>query len=126
MGQIDLRWTCILKWVSCGCSVTTKIRSILTNKRGVRFLGVTKQGLHLTHIPRPSPTLPVMTTHAQDPLKKARLISLAVAWVFAVIAACVGLNALIKSNQDKSKLKQLAPPPTVVFIDTNGASHDTF
>ncbi|KAF5309987.1 hypothetical protein D9619_010245 [Psilocybe cf. subviscida] len=64
-----------------------------------------------------------MSTYAQDPLKKARLLSLVVAWCFAVIAACVGLNALVKSNQDKAKLKKLAPAPAVVFIDTNDIYH---
>jgi len=49
----------------------------------------------------------------------ARLISLLLAFCFAVIAAAVGLNALIKSNSDKDKLKKLAPPGTVVNIDTN-------
>jgi len=53
------------------------------------------------------------------PLKTARLVTLGLSWCFAVVAACVGLNALIKSNQDKSRLKKLAPPPAVVDIDTS-------
>jgi len=53
------------------------------------------------------------------PWKKLRVATLSIAWCFAVIAGCVGLNALIKSNQDKSRLKKLAPAPTVVYINTN-------
>jgi len=64
-----------------------------------------------------------MSTYAQDPLKKARLLSLVVAWCFAVVASCVGLNALIKANQSKSALQKLAPAPTVVYIDTNDITH---
>ncbi|KAF8960797.1 hypothetical protein BDZ97DRAFT_1283675 [Flammula alnicola] len=60
-----------------------------------------------------------MAISAAEPLKTARLVSLILAWCFSVIAASVGLNALIKSNQDKSKLKKLAPAPTVVTIDTS-------
>jgi hypothetical protein len=56
---------------------------------------------------------------AAEPLKVARVASLTVAWCFSVIASSVGLNALIKSNQQKSKLKKLAPAPTVVTIDTS-------
>jgi len=52
------------------------------------------------------------------PLKTARLVTLGLSWVFAVIAACVGLNALIKSNQEKTKLKKLGAP-AVVDIDTS-------
>ncbi|KAF8154420.1 hypothetical protein B0H34DRAFT_716409 [Crassisporium funariophilum] len=53
------------------------------------------------------------------PLRTARLVTLSLAWCFAVVASSVGLNALIKSNQSKSKLKKLAPPPTVVVINTD-------
>ncbi|KAF9481749.1 hypothetical protein BDN70DRAFT_875880 [Pholiota conissans] len=60
-----------------------------------------------------------MSPAAREPLKVARVVTLTLAWIFAVIASCVGLNALIKSNQQKSKLKKLAPSPTVVFIDTS-------
>jgi len=53
------------------------------------------------------------------PLKSARLITLALAWCFACISGAVGLNALIRSNQDKSRLSKLAPPPSVVQINTS-------
>ncbi|KAF9556858.1 hypothetical protein CPC08DRAFT_72606 [Agrocybe pediades] len=59
------------------------------------------------------------SNHVQAPLRTARLISLILAWCFAVMASSFGLNALIKSNQEKSKLKKLAPPPTVLNIDTS-------
>jgi hypothetical protein len=48
-----------------------------------------------------------------------RQLSLGLANGFAVVAACLGLNALIKSNKDKARLKALAPSPTRVEIDTN-------
>ncbi|KAF9531458.1 hypothetical protein CPB83DRAFT_849051 [Crepidotus variabilis] len=49
-----------------------------------------------------------------------RQVALALAWAFSALAAALGLNALIKSNQDKSRLKRLAPPPvTRVDINTN-------
>ncbi|CAA7270472.1 unnamed protein product [Cyclocybe aegerita] len=56
------------------------------------------------------------------PLHKTRAVALIVSWCFAVIASSVGLNALIKSNQEKSKLKRLAPSPTRVEIDTDDIS----
>ncbi|PPQ79455.1 hypothetical protein CVT25_002617 [Psilocybe cyanescens] len=52
------------------------------------------------------------------PLPKARFLILTLTWCLAVISSSVGLNALIKSNQDKSRLKKLAPPPSVVEINT--------
>ncbi|KAJ3513481.1 hypothetical protein NLJ89_g2929 [Agrocybe chaxingu] len=56
------------------------------------------------------------------PLHKTRAVALIISWCFAVIASSVGLNALIKSNQEKSKLKRLAPSPTRVEIDTDDIS----
>ncbi|KDR79390.1 hypothetical protein GALMADRAFT_243430 [Galerina marginata CBS 339.88] len=53
------------------------------------------------------------------PLRTARIVTLGLSWCIAVVAASVGLNALIKSNQDKTRLKKLAPPPAVVDIDTS-------
>ncbi|KAH9476276.1 hypothetical protein JR316_0011849 [Psilocybe cubensis] len=49
----------------------------------------------------------------------SRTLLLTVTWCIAVVASSVGLNALIKSNQDKSRLKKLAPPPSVVEINTD-------
>ena len=56
------------------------------------------------------------------PMRNARLIALSLSWCFAVIAASVGLNSLIKSNQSQSRLKKLATPPTVVSINVHGSS----
>ncbi|KIK01808.1 hypothetical protein K443DRAFT_678091 [Laccaria amethystina LaAM-08-1] len=56
------------------------------------------------------------------PMRNAPLIALSLSWCFAVIAASVGLNSLIKSNQSQSRLKKLVTPPTVVIIDV----HDIF
>ncbi|KAF8900707.1 hypothetical protein CPB84DRAFT_1918492, partial [Gymnopilus junonius] len=55
------------------------------------------------------------------PLRTARLLTLGLAWCFAVISGSIGLNALIKSNQQKSHLRKLGAPATV-DIDT----HDIF
>jgi hypothetical protein len=52
------------------------------------------------------------------PLQSARLVTLGISWCFAVIAASVGLNGLIKSNQEKTRLKKLGAP-AVVDIDTS-------
>jgi hypothetical protein len=49
-----------------------------------------------------------------------RLLVLFLAFSFGVITSGLGLNAIIKSNQEKASLKSAAPPPTVVHIDTNG------
>lgn len=51
--------------------------------------------------------------------RPVRLVALFLCWAFGVIGGSVGLNALIKSNQEKSHLKNSAPPPTKVYIDTN-------
>ncbi len=79
-------------------------------------------------------------SYAAEPLKVARAGALTLSWCFSVIAASVGewsscarskieetltitllgLNALIKSNQQKSKIRKLAASPTVVYIDTTG------
>ncbi|GLB40874.1 hypothetical protein LshimejAT787_0900890 [Lyophyllum shimeji] len=53
------------------------------------------------------------------PLRGAVLSSLAMAWAWGVIAGSVGLNALIKSNQQKSHLRKSVPRPTIVTIDTD-------
>ncbi|KAF5367289.1 hypothetical protein D9615_010452 [Tricholomella constricta] len=53
------------------------------------------------------------------PLKAAVLGSLSMAWAWGVIAGSVGLNALIKSNQEKSRLKKSVPAPAVLTIDTD-------
>lgn len=52
------------------------------------------------------------------PLRGAVLSSLAMAWAWGIIAGSVGLNALIKANQQKSRLKKSVPSPTIVTIDT--------
>ncbi|KAG6910345.1 hypothetical protein DXG01_011414 [Tephrocybe rancida] len=56
------------------------------------------------------------------PLRGAVLGSLSMAWAWGVIAGSVGLNALIKSNQQKSRFRKLVPPPTKLSINT----HDVF
>lgn len=78
-------------------------------------------------------------TSSAGPLKLVRLVTLGLAWCFAVISGSLGkrersctiafwnipieplsgLNALIKSNQQKSHLKKLGAPATV-DIDTHG------
>jgi len=47
---------------------------------------------------------------------------MATAWAWGVAAGGLGLNALIKSNQDQSRLKKQVPPPTVLTINV----HDIF
>ncbi|KAG6864067.1 hypothetical protein C0991_000419 [Blastosporella zonata] len=61
-----------------------------------------------------------MSANSTDvPLRNAVLGSLFMAWAWGVISGSVGLNALIKSNQEKSRFKKLVPPPTKITINTN-------
>ncbi|KAI0067053.1 hypothetical protein BV25DRAFT_1768670, partial [Artomyces pyxidatus] len=53
------------------------------------------------------------------PLRLHRLLSLGLTWAFGVIGGSVGLNGLIKGNQEKSKLRHSVPPGVTVHIDTN-------
>lgn len=53
------------------------------------------------------------------PLRGARIATLALAWMWAVVGGSVGLNALIKSKDQQSTLKRIALP-TVVTINVNG------
>jgi len=53
------------------------------------------------------------------PMKVAVLSALGMAWAWGVIAGSVGLNALIKSNQEQSRFKKLVPAPTVLTINVN-------
>lgn len=62
-----------------------------------------------------------MSAVAIVPLKALRLASLAMAFAWGVIGAGVGLNALIKSNQQQDALRKLVPSPTIVHVDVNGA-----
>ncbi|KAH9072927.1 hypothetical protein EDB83DRAFT_143354 [Lactarius deliciosus] len=54
-----------------------------------------------------------------EPLKKQRLVALALCWVWSVVAACVGLNALIKTNQTKTHFQKLAPPGVILEFHIN-------
>ncbi|PFH49465.1 hypothetical protein AMATHDRAFT_147648 [Amanita thiersii Skay4041] len=56
------------------------------------------------------------------PLFFARLAVLLLAWSWAIVGVGVGLNALVKSNQLKTKVKHLVPAPTIVDIN----DHDVF
>ncbi|KAH7925226.1 hypothetical protein BV22DRAFT_1034222 [Leucogyrophana mollusca] len=62
------------------------------------------------------------------PLRIARLTSLFLAFVFSVVGLAVGLNALIKSNQEKSNILKLAqtylPPGSSVSLNVD--DHDVF
>ncbi|KAF9067962.1 hypothetical protein BDP27DRAFT_1295798 [Rhodocollybia butyracea] len=53
------------------------------------------------------------------PLKIARLLSLFLAFAFAVIAGSVGLNALVKSNQEKSATEKILPANTTLVVNDN-------
>src|ERR1700722_5277741 len=53
-------------------------------------------------------------------IRNLRLFVLFLAFSFGVITSGLGINAIVKSNQEKASLKSAAPPPTIVHIDTNG------
>ncbi|KAH7890517.1 hypothetical protein F5I97DRAFT_37605 [Phlebopus sp. FC_14] len=57
-----------------------------------------------------------------DTLKTARLASLFFSFAFSVIGGSVGLNALVKYNQDRSRVNDAAPAGAVVTINV----HDVF
>ncbi|KAJ7097546.1 hypothetical protein C8R44DRAFT_811608 [Mycena epipterygia] len=60
-----------------------------------------------------------MMTNSIIPLKFPRLITLCLAWAWALISLAIGINAFVKSNRDKNSIKNEVPPPTTVSIDTN-------
>ncbi|KAJ3852109.1 hypothetical protein EV368DRAFT_41737 [Lentinula lateritia] len=57
------------------------------------------------------------------PLKIHRLLSLFMAFAFAVISGSVGLNSLVKSNQQTSTVKKLLPAGTSLVVDDNDVFH---
>ncbi|GAV98688.1 hypothetical protein F5879DRAFT_970724 [Lentinula edodes] len=57
------------------------------------------------------------------PLKLHRLLSLFMAFSFAVISGSVGLNSLVKSNQQTSTVKKLLPAGTSLVVDDNDVFH---
>jgi hypothetical protein len=56
------------------------------------------------------------------PMKAAVFGALGMAWGMGIAAGGVGLNALIKGNQEQTRLKRHVPPPTILTIDI----HDVF
>ncbi|KAF9269777.1 hypothetical protein L218DRAFT_1072555 [Marasmius fiardii PR-910] len=52
-------------------------------------------------------------------LRLPRLISLFLAWAWGIIAGSVALNAIVKSNQSKSRLRRVLPGNARVDIDTD-------
>jgi len=54
-----------------------------------------------------------------EALKKQRLLALALAWAWNVVASCIGLNALIKTNQLETYIRKLAPPGVTLKFDIN-------
>ncbi|KAJ7234755.1 hypothetical protein B0H12DRAFT_1327617 [Mycena haematopus] len=53
------------------------------------------------------------------PFKFPRIITLFLAWAWSIISLAVGINAFIKSNRDKNRLKNQVPPPATISINTN-------
>jgi len=60
-----------------------------------------------------------LTNHDSVPLKIPRLISLSLAFAFSVIAMSMGLNALVKSNQQKSAIRKVLPAGTSASVNDN-------
>ncbi|KIJ62310.1 hypothetical protein HYDPIDRAFT_114809 [Hydnomerulius pinastri MD-312] len=54
-----------------------------------------------------------------DPFRAGRLISLFFVFAFSVIGGSVGLNALIKSNQERSSIYKAAPLGAVIYVDVH-------
>ncbi|KAF8992190.1 hypothetical protein BDQ17DRAFT_1369917 [Cyathus striatus] len=55
------------------------------------------------------------------PLWGLRLITLLLAWAWAIIAVGVGLNRLIKSNQQQTRLRNQVPAGTTLDINVKGS-----
>jgi len=53
------------------------------------------------------------------PYRLARLSSLFLSFAFGVVGFGIGLNALVKSNDDKNRLRHSVPPGTNVNINTS-------
>ncbi|TEB30795.1 hypothetical protein FA13DRAFT_1733225 [Coprinellus micaceus] len=53
------------------------------------------------------------------PNQSARLATLLVSMAFGTVAACIGLNALIRSNQSQTNLKKLVTAPMTLDIDVS-------
>ncbi|KAH9963694.1 hypothetical protein BGW80DRAFT_822084 [Lactifluus volemus] len=65
-----------------------------------------------------------MSTAPAPPLKKQRLIALAVSLVSCIIGGSIGLNALIKSNQAQIDIQAKVPSGVTVHLD-NGDIYTT-
>ncbi|KAJ7699224.1 hypothetical protein B0H17DRAFT_1049224 [Mycena rosella] len=52
-------------------------------------------------------------------LRLPRLITLSLAWAWAVISLGIEINAFVKSNRDKKAIRNEVPPPTTVSVNTN-------
>jgi hypothetical protein len=59
-------------------------------------------------------------TAMSAPHKAARLVCLFLAFAFAVVGGSVGLNALIKSNQEQTRLRHALPPGATLNVNLNG------
>jgi len=55
-----------------------------------------------------------MSTHV-EPLKYARVFSLAMAWATATVSGCLGLYSLIKTNQIEAMLRKASAPAVLTF-----------
>ncbi|KAJ7677853.1 hypothetical protein DFH06DRAFT_561709 [Mycena polygramma] len=53
------------------------------------------------------------------PLKFPRLLTLFLAWAWSLISLAIGINAFVKSNRDKNRIKAQVPPPTDISINTS-------
>ncbi|KAF7377438.1 hypothetical protein MSAN_00165500 [Mycena sanguinolenta] len=53
------------------------------------------------------------------PLKFPRLITLFLAWAWSLISFSIGVNAFVKSKQDKNQIVDKIPFPTNISINTN-------
>ncbi|TFK93425.1 hypothetical protein K466DRAFT_478758 [Polyporus arcularius HHB13444] len=56
---------------------------------------------------------------AATPYKTARLVSLFLSFAFGIVGLALGVDALVKGNEDKSRVRSLVPPGTTVNIDTH-------
>ena len=55
------------------------------------------------------------------PFKFARLVSLFLAFVFAIVGLALGASALVKGDDDKARVRSLVPAGTTVDVDTSDA-----
>ncbi|KAI0035763.1 hypothetical protein K488DRAFT_82796 [Vararia minispora EC-137] len=60
---------------------------------------------------------------SSDPLKRVRVAALFFSFAFAIIGLSVGINALVKGNQTRTRLSSSIPAGATVTVDTSNVTN---